>query len=294
MMMAIRTYQRTTIFDVADITQAIVNSTSTIEDVLGHTILFGAVGGSYSMRLQNSSSDIDCYLVIDGNPSSGVIQKQIMLSIQREQVPVDFMCVSYRAILDEIEAYIKRPKLYPTVLFRTEAEQEQNVKEKDILRPDFKRSMLFRILLSDHIINEAMARERHAEFTGGILIRDIIDYQFTRIYGNYSEAIDRQQLVSLRKYLYVIHEICTCEALMNFPQKPPMDFLYLMKRTLPGQHLKSKVALLYHKNRQRAGPKTQEMVPQDGELNNFIARAIERISNYLKTNMGNTEVLYFL
>ena len=288
-----RDYHHVNIILTEDIFQGIIHSIDEIEKIIGHKIVFGAIGGSYSLGLQNGSSDIDCYLIVEGGSSLGVEQKSVTLSVRGKRAPIDFMCVSYNTVLNEIEEYNKIPKNYPTVFYRTDKAREENIKRKDVARPDFKRSILFRILLGDHIIHITSAKEKSNEYASGILIRDIIDYQFTRIYGNYKEVIYQKQFVPVRKYLYVIHEICTCESLMNSPQKPPMDFLRLIEGTIFDESLKYKAISLYKKNRQSTRAKAYETTAQDTEINRFIADEIDKVSDYLKMSVPNEEVLTF-
>ena len=47
-------------FNSEHITQSIFASLGKIEEILGYQIMFGSIGGSYSLGLQNGSSEIDC------------------------------------------------------------------------------------------------------------------------------------------------------------------------------------------------------------------------------------------
>lgn len=141
-------------FNIKIILQAVVNSNTKIEQEIGCRIVFGAVGGSYSLGLQSRNSDIDFYLIVDDEQLVQVVHKKINLLIQKKHVTIDFMCVSYQEILREIERYKSLQKKYPSVKYRTEKEWRENINKGDIDRPDFKRSILFRVLLSDGIINK--------------------------------------------------------------------------------------------------------------------------------------------
>ena len=219
------------------------------------------------------------------------MKKKIDCLIQCKRVAVDAMCVSYGELLREIEEFGKIPRRYPTILYRTEEENEQNVGKKDIERPDFKRSMLFRVLLSDQVIHAEVAKQKSEEFADGIRIRDIIDYQFTRAYGNYREAICQKQFIPVRKYLYTVHEICTSKALMNSPQKPAMDFMNLINDTVSRKVIKAKIADIYGKNKYASGDKGKVLVPQCAELNQFIVNGIDEIHCYLQKNVLNNKGL---
>lgn len=266
------------------ISQAIMDAIVGIEEAVGQKIMFGAVGGSYSLGLQNGSSDIDCYLVADNAQLSDVLHKKISVPIREKQMKIDFMCISGQEILRETERYGKKQKRYPTVLNRTEEEKIKYTGKRDIERPDFKRSVLFRILLSDKIINAGIAKTKIREFAKELGIIDIIDYHYTRIYGNYREKIENMDFVLLRKYLYVIHEICTCKCLMQSSGKPPMDYTKLINNTITDASVRETALELYRKNRYAARDKKEELICKNETVNEFIVKLMDEICDYLKDN----------
>ncbi len=275
------------------ISQAVMQSIDEIEEKIGYKIMFGAVGGSYSMGLQSGSSDIDFYLIVDKERLCHAVHQKIGILIQGEQITIDFMCVSYQEILREIEKYKKTQKYYPTVIYRTEEEKRKNIGKGDMDRPDFKRSLLFRILLSDKVINKELAETKYTEYMDGIRIVDIVDYHYTRIYGNYNEKIRGMDFVPIRKYLYTIHEICTCKCLMLNIQKPPMDFSCLLDGTVTDILLKDKIGFLYEKNRQAVKDKKKELVDTDETINRFISESLNTITGYLKEKGKDSDCLCF-
>lgn len=275
------------------ISQGIMEAAVEIEKAIGQKIMFGAVGGSYSMGLQNGSSDIDCYLAVDNEKLFDVIHRKINVTIQRKQMTIDFMCISYQEIFREIERYGKKQKQYPTVLYRTEEEKKKNIGKKDIERPDFKRSVLFRILLSDKIINKGIVEAKKEEIVNGLGIIDIIDYHYTRVYGNYREVIENRKYIPLRKYLYVIHEICTCKCLMHSPAKPPMDYVVLVKNTISDTSLRKIANDLYEKNRYATRDKKEELIYKNETVNQFIVELMDEICDYLKNNASDSSHICF-
>ncbi len=280
------------IINVDDISQVLENSIGRIEKEIEYKILFGAVGGSYSLGLQNSSSDIDLYLILDSDEIWNVFEKKIGIYIHGKHRAIDCICVSYQEMIREIKKYINKPKQYPTVLFRNEEEKKDNIGKKDIERLDFKRSILFRILLSDKIINKGVAQIKFREFKDGMKIADIIDYHYTRIYGNYHEKIINNDFIPVRKYLYTVHEICTCMYLMYNKGKPPMNMIALIDSVLSDVLLKDRIYKLYEKNRDTLKNKREELTKKDEFLNQFILKSMEEIEICLRGRKYLLEFLY--
>lgn len=281
------------ILNVEIISHFLKNSIDEAEKQIGCKIVFGAVGGSYSLGLQNRSSDIDFYLIVDNDKLFGVLHQKMNIVVQGEEKTIDMMCVSYQEILREIEIYKNIPKQYPTVMHRTEEEKRKHISKGDTERPDFIRSVLFRVLLSDEIINREWTENRYREFKDGLRIVDIIDYQYTRIYGNYNEKIRNMDLVPIRKYLYVIHQICTCRCLMYCTQKPPMNFIEIVNRAVSDILLKDKIFSLYEKNRNSVRDKSIELADKDEAINHFILQSVEKIRIYLEKSVHDEHFLHF-
>lgn len=274
----------TDFLDANSILRRIAAAIGEIEKQIGYKIICGAAGGSYSLGLQNASSDVDCYMIIDCEESSDVIHVNKEMDILGKTIAVDFMCVAYQDIIQEIKIYLEKDKKYPTVFFRTEQEEKANAGKKDVCRPDFKRSVLFRVLLSDEVLRLEEFKKNHEDFKEGIRIVDIIDYQFTRIYGNYMGNVKDKGFVPVRKYLYILHEICTCECLMRSPCKPPMHLLDLADCATLDTVLKSKLVNLYLQNRKAVKEKEAVLTCKDMELNEFIREKLSEIACYLHNN----------
>lgn len=264
-----------------------------IECSINGRILFGAICGSYSLGLQNSSSDIDYYIVVDEVDYTEVRLLPEDLVIGNKMVHVEFICIPYNEILKDISQYIKCNRRYPTALYRSIEETEKNLLSNTLEKPDFKRGALFRILLSDVMFNKPVAYQKLQEFSDGIRVIDIIDYQYTRLRGNYMEKVEGKEKVPLRKYLYMIHQVCTCIKLMQSNKKPIKDFFKLIDDTIRDDVLKNLIQSYYDSNKFASNDKRKEMVDNNEMLNLFLKENMDNIETYLRENQKSEEVLMF-
>lgn len=195
-----------------------------IEQEIGGTPLFGAVGGSVSFNLANKSSDIDFYLAVRKTQRKETVveTKKIELS----DVVVDFMCVPVEKLILACNEYCNADRKYPTIFYRSKKEEELIKQNRDVERPDFKREMVGRIYLADRLLEfePDSARENYKDLKEACKRIDIWDSYFNRAYGNYHEKIKDSDRIQLRKYLYTISEVTVCRLLTERHEKPVLDF----------------------------------------------------------------------
>lgn len=255
-----------------------------IEQEIGGDILFGAIVGSHSLGLQNSSSDIDVYFIVNELKDSNKYRLKKYIEVDGEQKQIDIICVKYKELLNEINDYIIMEKKYPTVLYRSQKEDEENRVKTDDQRTDFKRSIFYRIILSDFIINKEVLQVKLAELESGMQILDIIDYHYIRMYKNYKEVIEDKELVPIRKYLYVLHQISTCRYLINMLSKPTINFRKLVMDGIDNDILRDKIEDMYQKNRKEKKGKKDVYVAKDILINEYIRVNLEEIREEMKTD----------
>lgn len=274
------------------ISQYIYSSIDSIEEQIDAKIMFGAVGGSYSLGLYNSSSDIDCYFLVDSKRNPYMVHGKTSVKINGKNIDVDTSCVDFEEMLFEIYKYKNMQKQYPTVLYRTEEEERSNMLKASIERPDWKRCILSRILLSDNVINQEIAKAEYTKYRDGIRIIDILDDYYTRIYADYKNNIRNTEYVPIRKYLYTIHRVCSCKSLMHSEKKPPLDFIKLINCIVENSLVKETIYSWYEINR-HTKDKNKEQVYKNDRINQFIIESMDCICNYLKRNAYICDYLQF-
>lgn len=265
-----------------------------LESLCGGKVLFGAVGGSFSLGLQSEDSDFDVYIMVKNARFQGVKQIHNIFNINGVEIPGDYMCVDYSCALEELRDYVLCEKKYPTKLNYTDEEKERYIGKKDVERPDFSRSLFYRIFLADEIVGREAAKEFLREHGMYLKTRDIVDYQFSRLYGNYTEKIKGRETVLARKYLYCMHQILTCKELMAANRKPPMDFLDLVQCSNLDSLLNKAIMDIYRLNTSAKVGKEHLLVAAEEHLNRFICDQIDLIRDYLEKKDNGQSMDIFL
>lgn len=266
---------------------------STIENIMEGEFLFGAIGGSFALGLQNSASDIDFFALFNNCSFEKVKKVEIdILGINNEKCKMDCIGINYHRVLDEIRCYEMKWKRYPTKLNYTEKEKIENVGRKDIERPDFIRSAFYRIILADEVVGKNRMQEELKGNSLNIRGVDIIDYYFSCLYGNYTEYIVGRKKVSLRKYLYCIHQILICKWLINNRSKPRMNFVELLRNFDIDVYIVDKIMHLYKENQESVCHKEGLMTEKDEILNGYISEEIIIIREMLQK--GSINYIYTL
>lgn len=241
--------------------------------------LFGAVGGSVSLGLNNRTSDTDYYIVTDQIGQNDVE----LMELRIEGKDIDFMCVNIETIINKINEYNDCQHFYPTYFYRKKNMESKILTVKDYNRPDFPREVIMRIFLADEILEftEGSIQKYYEKIKDGLLKIDIWDYHFTRAYGNYQNYIKDKDEVLVRKYLYTIHQLFTCDWIINCKGKPPMDFHKLLF-TQKDSWIIEKAGELQRINQNATNQKEKQKIACDKDLNLYIQKQLEETLNEMK------------
>lgn len=238
-----------------------------------------AWGGSYSLGLQNRTSDIDLYAVIQNDKMEEVPAYYSFYDCDVQQ-QVDVMCVSMDAVLQEIENYNKTTHLYPTYIFREKKLGTSQM--KDMQREDFKRGMIFRTILTDYVWTKDEIGKYFSVFQGILKRQVLLDFYFTRAIGNYVNFIADKEQIAVRKYLYTLHEIWYCQWIISKDTIPPINFMKLKNSVLNDiDNLKGKIQELLNRNHDTSLTKDMLFVNSDQEINKYIKEKLTWIEKEL-------------
>lgn len=272
------------------ITCEIMKRLHEIERDFESEVLFGAVGGSISLGLNNQSSDIDIYLVFGQTEHKAMRPVSIGMCEGNHRVKkADFMALDANKLKEEIERYNQTKILYPTKLHRTGEDNE--FQKKDIEREDFGRSVLCRIFLADEVVNREKLNEFVGKIQGGLQTVLLIDNQFTRLYGNVAEKIRDKESVPIRKYLYSLWSVWVCLLLMRGVPKPYSNFAYLQKQVAEFdddflgkfEHAnRENIYEILKRNEAAAEDKAIAMMPSQDWLNEYLEKCVSKIQEYLE------------
>lgn len=278
-----------------EIETKIIENKEQIKLLLGETPLFGAVGGSVSINLSNKSSDVDFYLITKNSPQQ--IIKTVILP-EQYNLKVDFMCVSAPEVIEECQKYYTVPHDYPTRFYRKKCENEKIMKQKDYERSSFKREIVMRIFMAQHIIEfqNNSVKNYYMKMKKGLILLDIWDSYFERAYGNYYEYIKGHNNVLIRKYLYTIHEIFICHFLIESAEQLTINFQQMF--TLPySQYLNEIYGLcetLWEKNKNASLSKEKLLTENNVIVDEWIERKLEEIQNEMNLRKSLLKNSYFM
>lgn len=254
----------------------ILENGKTIADRLGCKLLFGAVGGSYSLNLASRCSDIDCYLIVDGR-----LQNEMVQTVDLNGTQIDFICVNLAEILQECRKFKVEQRQYPTRFYRSREENTLYQKLKEIERPGFKREMPIRIFLAEEILEfeKGSVDAVYSKVSDCLRLVDICDYFFNRAYGNYYESIETEEKVLLRKYLYTISQISICYMILDHAEMI-MDYKRMIGN-LPyicnDRELRQLCNKLWTKNNSEVTKKSKSYVNSEAILNKWIVENLDKI-----------------
>lgn len=255
--------------------------------------LVGAVGGSVSLNLTNTSSDIDFYLVTEEQEGEDILRTVFL-----DGVKVDFMCVTLNVLFKECERYFNLEHKYPTRFYRSQIEMDDIISKQDIERVDFKREMIIRIFLADEIFEFKKDEVEivYNKLKRGLRLIDVWDYHFSRAYGNYYEKVKGKEKVLLRKYLYIISQITICTMLLQ-NNKAVMNYLQMFEKphcVYENEEIIDICRRLWKENFQSKIKKNKNYIVSESKLNQWIEENLDKVLYSMKENKNVLEKKFFL
>lgn len=228
-----------------------------------------SLGGSRAIGLENQMSDYDFYMVYEG---SSLYDKKKM-TVWIETLPLDIRCCSCQTIKAHNVNYHPEFIQYPSILYRTQKQMNENKINKNIDREDFYRGLVYQTLLNDMVWTQH-PKEAYFDCMDHILdIRAVADYYFTRAWGNYIYCIKDHTQISIRKYLYTIYEILYCQWLLTKKIYPPFNFLELISSISEVCVYEIKELYVYN----RIGEKVNIDSSETRYLNEFLEKKLNQM-----------------
>lgn len=236
-------------------------------------ILIAGLGGSSSIGTNNALSDLDIYVVYD---SSGILPRKIRYKTPQNN-EIHIISCSYDEIMRTVQEYNNETHLYPSYLNRTPEEMELNQKLTMYERKDYPRSLVYYTLMADTVWNLDVSYEAcYEKFQDALIISDILDFYYTKAYGNYEHFILDRKEVFARKYITTVQEILYCRWMCDKQTIPPMDVKDLIKEYEHtfSEELKEEIAGVYDANLSATEDKFKAAVPSSQILNDFLYEAL--------------------
>lgn len=261
-----------------DVYNEIEESLKLLEKELGISIWIASLGGSYSIGTNNKSSDFDIYVIYDSNY---IKLPRSMKCVSTQSRDIHIVSCS----VDEIMIAINnndRNKKYPTYLNRTKEEMDFNQSLNMYQRKEYPNSLIYYTIMADVIWNISMSYEEcFDKFKEGLLISDVLDFYYTKAYGNYEHFILNQQNVNIRKYITTIQEVLYCKWICDNQTFPPMDVKDLFDKYEESftKELTQEIIGVYEANLKTTQDKLRAIVLASEVLNNFIFSQLDAMKN---------------
>ena len=121
-----------------------------------------------------------------------------------------------------------------------------------------------------------------------LITADVVDYQFTRLYGNWVESIRDKDTVVARKYLNSLQEAFISLELIQENKKPPRKFMDLLERQNLDADLKAGIVSIYEVNKYSDKKKNGTVVSRDRRVDAYLERTINRVAKWLENPENST------
>lgn len=253
-------------------------------------ILIAALGGSCSIGTDNTTSDLDIYVIYRHLGNKIFPRKMYCQTTNMDEIHI--VSCSEQEIICEIEAYGAETHVYPSYLHRTKEEMQKQQTLTMYERRDYPRTLVFYTLMADVVWTFDMSEEEcYRQFRQGLAVSDVLDFYYTKAYGNYEHFIENQVSVLARKYITTIQEILYCRWICEKKTIPPMDVRDLLDtymNTIPDE-LKSVIQNIYDTNRSTAEEKTKKEIASSKAMNQYIYEWLQLI----KKEFSSLEHIYF-
>lgn len=252
-------------------------------------VLIAALGGSLSIGTHNSLSDCDIY-VIYHHPENKILPRKLHCYTANMH-EIHIISCSEQEIVEALQKYTAVSHSYPSYLNRTEDEVRLNHQLSMYEREDYPRTLVFYTLMADVIWTfQTPIDEIYQKFKCGLTVSDVLDFYYTKAYGNYEHFLISEDIVLARKYITTIQEILYCRWLYEKKTIPPMDVCALMsvyKDTLPHK-INKEIEAIFQINKSTKKDKFKKFVPASDSLNQYIHEWLQ----IMKENLFELEGIY--
>jgi len=173
-----------------------------LEEKYGFKCLFGAMFAAQVFGISNHYSDYDFFLLID-KKESGIDAFRIFI---KEKL-LEVVCMDYHYILEKCNSYKMEIENYPSIYYRR---NDNRVVNQNYLRDDFPTQILYECLYSDYIWDSGFLAENIKIILENISVKLVLDYYYTRVFGNLSNNMSKEKVPAVKCLMIVIGIGCMC------------------------------------------------------------------------------------
>lgn len=253
-------------------------------------ILIAALGGSRSIGTHNAFSDFDVYVIYRHQENKIFPRKMHCYTANMYEIHI--VSCSEQEIICELQNYTTSTHIYPSYLNRTEEEMTMNHNLTMYERSEYPRTLVFYTLMADVIWTfQTPLPQIYQKFWRGLAILDVLDFYYTKAYGNYEHFLLSQETVLARKYITIVQQVLYCRWMCEKKTIPPMDIRKLReeyKADIPYK-IGQEIETIYQINKSASEDKFKKYVPVSDYLNQYIFGWLQMI----RQNFSELEGIYF-
>lgn len=196
-----------------------------IEREYGIRCLFIAAKSSYVYGIQNAVSDRDYIIIAEGGHDQ--------VHIHYEGTDVDFVFMGYDHIMGKQKEYLKNLRDFPSCLYRR---SDPETVSENSYRDDYFTEVIFECLASNCIWDSGYLKENFDALLREISVKAVMDYYYTRAYGNWKNNLQKEQVLN-HKYMTTLIGICCMKWIAEKGTIPRLNYKALVQEYVPDQYI---------------------------------------------------------
>lgn len=194
-----------------------------IEKEMGIQCLFGGAFSTCVYGIDNNASDFDFYLIYDKKENAVESFRYFDKETLNDIYMLDWNYINMSGSL-----YLKSIQKYPSILHRDRGSEHR----LNLHRADFTSQIVFEILYSDYIWDSGFLKDHLDEILSGLSYLGILDYYFTRAWGNYNQELLKGKGRAV-KYLMTFLGYACMRWLLEYKTVPNMDIQFMFGQYMP-------------------------------------------------------------
>lgn len=148
-------------------------------------VLFAGAACSTVMGYNDSTSDVDFYVIV----KSSFNKRNFLTAIN-----LDYINLDYINLIENTKSYIGKHTIFPTYLNEPHSTHVFNLKQEDYATSQ----KFFEILYSNYIYDSGFLKENIKEILNSISFVVVLDYYFSRAYGNLQNHLQKDVVIAKR------------------------------------------------------------------------------------------------
>lgn len=245
-----------------------------VEANLKCEIILAGVWGSQAIGLGGKASDYDIIALQKGCSNAFIRTEKMVIG----NIEMEMHIWNVDMVFNELKKWHMLDIPVPTILSKS---------ANELIHDDRARSVV-RLACANCVINQVpiTGMREGCDLNEGLLISDALDYEYSRAYMNYNNALNGTS-VNVRKYLYTLNELFTIQWIIDNHSFAPKfrELLHYMK--VSDIVCNSIIRLL---NVNENHPKQSGCIVKDDILNSYIGEELIRLRDLISgyTNAKST------